>query len=252
MFSEKELIPFIKKALVNLENKEFERASGTNILSLRVLSGAIFALCRDAFSLLENNRIFTACSLACQAVEAQMQLLCIDKMYNTNGRDYYEFAFVEQLRSLLINPQWQEKTLQRMKSYNCERFYKGKGKNPSDIKSYQDYWYQSFANKLKDLGDIAFPHFIEIFHAQGISFLEEDLNINLLYENYKTLCFFKHLSPFIVGNTFLVQDKLYEDQRENHREVALTSIYTALISVILILNRHNEKISIDGCLYNRA
>ena len=106
MNSEIELIPFIKQALINIETKEFKRTNSTAILSLRVLSGAIFALCRDAFTLLENNRIFTACSLTCQAIEAQIQLLCIDKMFDTKGRDYYEFAFVEQLRSLSINPQW--------------------------------------------------------------------------------------------------------------------------------------------------
>ena len=123
MNSELELIPFIKQALINIESKEFKRTNSTAILSLRVLSGAIFALCRNAFTLLENNRVFTACSLTCQAIEAQIQLLCIDKMFDTKGRDYYEFAFVEQLRSLSINPQWQEKTLLRMHHYNCERFY---------------------------------------------------------------------------------------------------------------------------------
>ena len=252
MNSEIELIPFIKQALINIETKEFKRTNSTAILSLRVLSGAIFVLCRDAFTLLENNRIFTACSLTCQAIEAQIQLLCIDKMFDTKGRDYYEFAFVEQLKSLSINPQWQEKTLLRMQHYNCERFYTGKGKNTSDIDSYYKNWYRSFANSIKDLSKIAFPYFKEIFHSQGIVFMEEDLNIDLLYENYQTLCSFKHLSPFIVGETFLVQGKLFEEQKINHKEVALTSIYTALISVILVLNRHGEQIPIEGCLFNRA
>ena len=181
MNSELELIPFIKQALINIESKEFKRTNSTAILSLRVLSGAIFALCRDAFTLLENNRIFTACSLTCQAIEAQIQLLCIDKMFDTKGRDYYEFAFVEQLKSLSINPQWQEKTLLRMHHYNCERFYTGKGKNTSDIDSYYKNWYRSFANSIKDLSKIAFPYFKEIFHSQGIVFMEEDLNINFLF-----------------------------------------------------------------------
>lgn len=82
--------------------------------------------------------------------------------------------------------------------------------------------------------------------------MEEDLNIDLLYENYQTLCSFKHLSPFIVGETFQVQGKLQEEHKINHKEVALTSIYTALISVILVLNRHGEQISIEGCLFNRV
>lgn len=83
MSSKIDFIPLIKQALVNIENKEFKRVNDTALLSLRVLSGAIFALCRDAITLLENNRIFTACSLTCQAIEAQIQLLCIDKMYDT-------------------------------------------------------------------------------------------------------------------------------------------------------------------------
>lgn len=251
MIAKNDLIPFIKQALINIENKEFKKTNSTAILSLRILSRAIFALCRDAFSLLENGRVFTACSLVCQATEAQIQLLCIDKMYDTKGRDYYEFAFVEQLKSLPINPQWQEKTLLRMHHYNCERFYTGKGKNTSDIDSYHKNWYKSFANSIKDLSKIAFPHCKEMFHTHGISFLEENLNIDLLYENYQTLCSFKHLSPFIVGDTFLVQGKFFEHQKINHKEVALTGIYTALLSVIFVLNRHNEQISTEGCLFNK-
>ena len=120
------------------------------------------------------------------------------------------------------------------------------------IDSYYKNWYRSFANSIKDLSKIAFPYFKEIFHSQGIVFMEEDLNIDLLYENYQTLCSFKHLSPFIVGETFQVQGKLQEEHKINHKEVALTSIYTALISVILVLNRHGEQISIEGCLFNRV
>ena len=45
MNSEIELIPFIKQALINIETKEFKRTNSTAILSLRVLSGAIFSLC---------------------------------------------------------------------------------------------------------------------------------------------------------------------------------------------------------------
>ena len=152
MTSEKNFVPLIKQALTNIvENIEFKKTNSTALLSLRILSSAILALCRDAFSLLENNRIFTACSLVCQATEAQIQLLCIDKLYDTKGRDYYEFAFIEQLKSLPINPHWQEKTLQRMHYYNCERFYNGKGKNTADFNSYDKNWYRSFANSIKDL-----------------------------------------------------------------------------------------------------
>lgn len=249
MVTEINLVPLIKQALTNIEDTKFKKTNNTATLSLRILSSAIFALCRDAFSLLQSNRIFTACSLVCQATEAQIQLLCIDKMYDTKGRDYYESAFIEQLKSLPINPKWQEKTLQRMRNYNCERFYNGKGKHIADINSYDKNWYRSFANSIKDLSDIAFPHFKGIFYTQGIRFFEENLNIDLLYENYQTLCSFKHLSPFIVGNTFLVQGNLVENQMINHRDVALTGIYTALISVIFVLNRHDECVSTTGCLF---
>lgn len=251
MFPKINFTPLIKQALINIENKEFQRTSNTALLSLRILSGSIFALYRDAVSLLENDHIFTACSLTCQAIEAQIQLLCLDKKYDTKGKDYYEFAFVEQLRSIPMSPQWREQTLQRMQKYNCERFYNGKGKDTINIDSYYKNWYRSFANSVKDLSSIAFPHFLEIFHKQGITFLEENLNIDFLYENYQTLCSFKHLSPFIVGDTFLVQGKLREKQNINHKKVALMGIYTALISVILVLNRHDEQIPIVGCLFNK-
>ena len=72
MTSEKNFVPLIKQALTNIvENIEFKKTNSTALLSLRILSSAILALCRDAFSLLENNRIFTACSLVCQATEAK-------------------------------------------------------------------------------------------------------------------------------------------------------------------------------------
>lgn len=240
---------FIKQTLVNIENKEFKRTNSTALLSLRVLSASIFTICRDAFSLLENNHIYAACSLVCQATEAQIQLLCLDNLYDTKGKDYYEFAFIEQLESLNIQPSWREKTLKRMKDYNCERFYNGKGKDPVNRKSYYKNWYQSIARTIEDLSRISFPHLKDIFHSYGLKFLEEDLNIDILYENYKVLCSFKHLSPFIVGNDFLVQGKITECKKDNHKEVALSGIYTALLSVIFILNRHDEQISLEGCLY---
>lgn len=253
MNKEIDFAPLIKQALINIENSKFQRTHDDALLSLRVLSGAIFALCRDSFALLQDNRIFSACSLACQAIEAQIHLLCVDKLYDTRGKDYYEFAVVEQLKSLPINPDWKEKTLQRMKDYHCERFYEGKkSKDPANIKSYYEYWYKSFANTIKAMGDIAFPHLKEIFHANRIRFEEEDLNINLLYENYQTLCAFKHLAPFIVGNTFFVQNKLFEEPKDNHRDVALMEIYLALLTVIFVLNRHNEHISTEGCLFRNV
>ena len=75
MTSEKNFVPLIKQALTNIIGTiEFKKTNSTALLSLRILSSAILALCRDAFSLLENNCIFTACSLVCQATEAQIEL----------------------------------------------------------------------------------------------------------------------------------------------------------------------------------
>lgn len=246
MITQEKLNFLIKQAITNIENKKFKETNDTALLSLRVLSAAIVKLCKDAFSLLENKHVYTACSLSCLITEAQIQLLGLDKHFDTNGKDYYEFAYVEQLKSLPINPEWREKTLLRMHEHNCERFYKknNKNKNITDINCYNKYWYSSLASNIEQLSEIAFPHFKDLFHKQGISFIEEDLNINLLYENYRTLCSFKHFSPFLVGDTFLVQGKLHEDPRINHHEVAAKSIYVALLSVILVLNRHNENIPI--------
>lgn len=58
MTSEKNFVPLIKQALTNIIGTiEFKKTNSTALLSLRILSSAILALCRDAFSLLENNRI---------------------------------------------------------------------------------------------------------------------------------------------------------------------------------------------------
>ena len=238
----------ITKCIYNLRNKELKKTNSTAILSLRVLSAAILSLCEDAFMLLEKKHVFTACSLTCQAIEAQIQLLCIDKLFETKGRDYYEFAFVEQLRSLEMSPQWQENTLKRMQNYQCERFFNGKGKNTLDINSYHKHWYQSFANTIKDMGNIAFPHLKNILISHNINVFQEYNDINILYENYQTLCGFKHFSPFIVGDTYRVQKKFFEDPKTNHEKVALICIYIILISTIFILNNHNEKIPTDDCL----
>ena len=51
MTSEKNFVPLIKQALTNIMgNIEFKKTNSTALLSLRILSSAILALCRDAFS----------------------------------------------------------------------------------------------------------------------------------------------------------------------------------------------------------
>ena len=248
MLPKSEIHLLLEKILQNTESYKMNRASGTDVLSLRVLSAAIFTLSKDALYAIEQNHTFTACSLTCLVIEAQIQLLCIDKLYNTKGKDYYEFAFVEQLHSLPINPDWQEKTLQRMKDYNCERFYNGKNANLSDIKSYHNHWYQSFAHKISDLSDIAFPHLKELLSYIRLNVLDEYKNFNVLHENYKTMCSFKHFSPFIVGNAFRVQSAFTEDSPKGYNIMVVNCLYIAVLSAILILNKHGENISLENCL----
>ena len=53
MISEKNFVPLIKQALTNIMgNIEFKKTNSTALLSLRILSSAILALCLDALSLL--------------------------------------------------------------------------------------------------------------------------------------------------------------------------------------------------------
>lgn len=110
-----------------------------------------------------------------------------------------------------------------------------------NIKSYKDNWYNTIAPNLKELAKTAFPHLYDI--------MQEDTknipSINILYENYHTLCSFKHFAPFVVGTEFPVKNNFLEAFKDDYKVIACSCVYSALLVTFTILNRHGEKFHIS-------
>ena len=127
-----------------------------------------------------------------------------------------------------------------MQQHNCERFFKQKKGSMLNIKSYKDNWYNTIAPNLKELAKTAFPHLYDI--------MQEDTknipSINILYENYHTLCSFKHFAPFVVGTEFPVKNNFLEEFKDDYKVIACSCVYSASLVTFTILNRHGEKFHI--------
>ena len=66
----------------------------------------------------------------------------------------------------------------------------------------------------------------------------------ILYENYHTLCSFKHFAPFVVGTEFPVKNNFLEAFKDDYKVIACSCVYSALLVTFTVLNRHGEKFRI--------
>ena len=237
----KQYIEKIEEYTTQIDDYTFQYSKDAAVESIRLLSASIFALSKDALYTIKNNHIFSACSLTCLIIEAEINLLALDLNYQEHGKDYIEFGYIEQLHSLRQHPDWREEILKRMQQHNCERFFKQKKGSMLNIKSYKDNWYNTIAPNLKELAKTAFPHLYDI--------MQEDTknipSINILYENYHTLCSFNYFAPFVVGTEFPVKNNFLEAFKDDYKVIACSCVYSALLVTFTILNRHGEKFHIS-------
>ena len=93
------------------------------LMGLHSLVAAMISLAAEIYEALQKDRVFVACSLTCQMIELEIQLLWLNKHFNTNGADYIDFGYIEQIDMLRVHPERVDRVLELIKQNNCERFF---------------------------------------------------------------------------------------------------------------------------------
>ncbi|MBO4480865.1 MAG: hypothetical protein J5742_04605 [Alphaproteobacteria bacterium] len=210
------------------------------LMGLHSLVAAIVSLSAEVYDAMRNNRVFVACSITCQILELYIQLLWLDKHFDTNGVDYIDFGYIEQIEMLRVHPERKDKVLEIIKQNNCERFLlkNPKTTNLLDRKNYRPHWYPG---TLKTISNDCFNDIYEqIKHVPQLVNYYGGIDVN--YENYQLFCGFKHFSPYMVRKCFATMRSFVEDTPEDTKWIALVTVVQNLIVICEILERHGDHI----------
>ncbi len=210
------------------------------LMAIHSLTAAIISLAAEVYDAMQNNRVFVACSITCQILELYIQLLWLDKHFDTNGNDYIDFGYVEQIEMLRVHPERKDKVLEILKQNNCERFLLKnlKNANPLDRKNYRQHWYPG------NIKTISNDCFVDIYEQikNVPQLLDYYGGIDINYENYQLFCGFKHFSPYMVRKCFATMSSFAEDTPEDTKWIALVTVVQNLIVICEILERHGDHI----------
>ena len=210
------------------------------LMGLHSLVAAIVSLSAEVYDAMRNNRVFVACSITCQILELYIQLLWLDKHFDTNGVDYIDFGYIEQIEMLRVHPERKDKVLEIIKQNNCERFLLKNTKTTNLLyrKNYRPHWYPG---TLKTISNDCFKDIYEqIKYVPQLVAYYGDTDVN--YENYQLFCGFKHFSPYMVRKCFATMRSFVEDTPEDTKWIALITIVQNLIVICEILERHGDHI----------
>ena len=193
----------MKKLRMMVRTMESFRPQATKdkaLMGLHSLVGAIISLSAEVYDALQNNRVFAAGSITCQILEAEIQLLWLNKHFNTRGKDFIDFGYVEQIEMLRVHPDRKDRVLELLKQNNCDRFLRKGLKNPNrlDRNSYNKKWYGDTIQNISE--DYFKPVLESIQDTPELVAYYENKDIN--YENYQLFCGYKHFSPYLVGRFF--------------------------------------------------
>lgn len=200
----------------------------------------MISLAAEVYDALEKDRVFVACSLACQILEGEIQLMWLNKHFDTNGADYIDFGYVEQIDMLRTHPDRKDTVLKMIKENNCERFLRKNIKDPDllDRNSYNKNWY---GNKVQKISKDYFDDVLECI--KKIPELEEYYNnVDVNYENYQLFCNFKHFATYYVRQCFATSESFREDTPDETRKSALITVLIALLGVCQVLEQHGDHI----------
>ena len=210
------------------------------LMGLHSLVAAMISLAAEIYEALQKDRVFVACSLTCQMIELEIQLLWLNKHFNTNGADYIDFGYIEQIDMLRVHPERVDRVLELIKQNNCERFFinKPKDDNLLNRKNYRTHWYpgtlksisqdyfEDVWNKIKDIPELAKYY--------------EHVDVN--YENYQLFCGFKHFSTYCVRKCFATSQSFVEDTPQDTRWITLVTVLQVMLAVCEILEQHGDHI----------
>lgn len=210
------------------------------LMGLHSLVGAIISLSAEVYDALQNNRVFVASSITCQILEAEIQLLWLNKHFNTRGKDFIDFGYVEQIEMLRVHPDRKDRVLELLNQNNCDRFLRKSLKNPNrlDRNSYNKKWY---GDTIQNISEDYFKLVLEsIQDTPELVAYYENKDIN--YENYQLFCGYKHFSPYLVRRFFATSQSFQEDESKYARVAVLQTVLNSLLNVCFVLEQHGDHI----------
>ena len=109
------LMKKLRMMVRTMEQFKTQATRDKGLMAIHSLTAAIVSLAAEVYDALLNDRVFVACSLACQIIEGEIQLLWLNKHFDTNGADYIDFGYVEQIDMLRVHPERKDRVLEMIK-----------------------------------------------------------------------------------------------------------------------------------------
>jgi hypothetical protein len=234
------LMKKLRMMVRTMEQFHPQETKNKGLMGIHSLVAAIISLSAEVYDALLNNRVFVACSLACQILEGEIQLMWLNKHFDTNGDDYMDFGYVEQIDMLRVHPDRKDEVLAMIKQNHCERFLKRSIKDPDllDRNSYNKKWY---GNTIQNISGDYFDDVLD--QIKDVPVLAEYYNnTDANYENYQLFCGFKHFATYCVRKCFATSRSFREDTPDETRKSALVTVLTALLGVCQVLEQHGDNI----------
>lgn len=234
------LMKKLRMMVRTMEQFKTQATRDKGLMAIHSLTAAIVSLAAEVYDALLNNRVFVACSLTCQIIEGEIQLLWLNKHFDTNGADYMDFGYVEQIDMLRVHPERKDKVLSMIKQNNCERFLRKNIKDPDllDRNSYNKKWY---GNTIQNISSDYFDDVLDqIKDVPALAKYYNNTDVN--YENYQLFCGFKHFTTYCVRKCFATSQSFVEDTPEDTRWVTLVTVLMALLGVCQVLEQHGDHI----------
>lgn len=245
-FAKDDVDTLVKKLRMFVHTAQEYRPCSTNkdkfLMGLHSMSAAMISLGAEILNAVENGRIFVAASLACQILEAEIQLLWFDKHKKTNGDDFIDFGYVESIDMLRVHPDRSNELLAKLKANNCQRFLRIPTTDDSELLKRENYKNNWYGDKIKNLSKDVFDDILKHVNTNMPNIAKYYNNIDINYENYQLFCKFKHFAPYMVRKCFATEHSFKEDTPPETTWSILISTLHSLINMAGILDKHGNNL----------
>lgn len=245
-FAKDDINTLVKKLRMFVHTAQQFKPCSTNkdkfLMSIQSMSAAMISLGAEILNAVEKGRIFVAASLACQVLEAEIQLLWFDKHKDTNGNDFIDFGYVEQIEMLRVHPERASAVLALLKNNNCQRFLRNPTTDDTELLKRENYKNNWHGDKIKNLSKDVFDDILQYVNTNIPNIAEYYQNTDVNYENYQLFCKFKHFAPYMVRKCFATEHSFKEDTPAATTWIILISTLHSLINMGGILQKHGSSL----------
>lgn len=234
----------IKKLRMFVDTAQNFKLSATNknkfLMGVQSMSAAMVSLAAEILTAVEHGRIFVAASLTSQIIEAEIQLLWFDKHKHTNGNDFIDFGYVEQIEMLRVHPDRAKTVLDMLKNNNCQRFLRIPTTDDNELLKRENYKNNWHGDKIKNISKETFDDVLKYVTSHMPHIAEYYNGIDVNYENYQLFCKFKHFAPYMVRKCFATEYSFKEDTPQGTAMSVLVCTLGALLNLSIVLDRNGN------------